>query len=202
MRIISISLCLMAFLATSVFFIGCGSNASDKPAESEKDHATTASCADGECGHDHGAEAGDEATHQHPSEGLHGGHLIELGDEEYHAELLQDEKTNTVTVHLLDGPAKKSVAVAQPEITLQLLRDGKFVKYTLKAVASKDATAKGTASEFTIIDEGLTEAICHDEKTQGRLQVTIDGKPYTGSIKLSCHDHGHADHDGHDGHDH
>ncbi len=182
MRIVSLSLCLMALLVASVSLSGCG----NKPAESED---VPLSC--------------DGAEHQHPTEGPHGGHLIELGDEEYHAELLRDEKTNTVTIHLLDGPAKKTVAVAQPEITLQLLRDGKFVKYTLKAVQSKDASEKGTASEFKIVDQSLTEALCHDEKTQGRLQVTIDGKPYIGTVKLSCHDHDDEhDHDDHAGHKH
>ncbi len=189
MRIVSLSLCLTALLVASVSLTGCG----NKPAESEDAHDAPLSC--------------DGAVHQHPTEGPHGGHLIELGDEEYHAELLRDEKTNTVTIHLLDGPAKKAIAVAASEITLRLLRDGKFVKYTLKAVQSKDASEKGTASEFKIVDKRLTEALCHDEKTQGRLQVTIDGKPYTGAVKLSCHDHddhddhGH-DHDDHAGHEH
>ena len=181
MRIVSLSLCLMALLAASVSLSGCG----NKPAESED---APLSC--------------DGAEHLHPTEGPHGGDLIELGNEEYHAELLRDEKTNTVTVHLLDGPAKKSVAIAEPEITLQLLRDGKFTKYTLKAVQSKDASGKGAASEFKIVDQSLTEALCHDEKTQGKLQVTIDGKPYTGDVKLSGHDHDHDDHDNHDHDDH
>ena len=159
--------------------------------------------------------AGGETAHEHEEghdhdhgDAPHGGQLLELGDEEYHAELLQDEKTNTVTVHLLDGPAKKSVAIAEPEITLQLFREGEFTKYSLKAVEGEDAAKEGTASEFKIVDESLTKALCRDEKTQGRLQVTIDGKPYTGTIKMSCHDHGDDHDDGHDdddehaGHDH
>ncbi len=195
MRIVSLSLCLTALLAASVSLTGCG----DKTVESA---SATLSCdADG---HDRACcpdAQSDGDTHQHPREGPHGGHLIELGDEEYHAELLRDEKTNTVTIHLLDGPAKKSVAIAQPEITLLLLRHGKFVKYALKAVEGQKA------SEFIIVDESLTKALCHDEKTQGRLQVTIDGKPYSGDVKLSCHDHDdhdddHDDHDDHAGHKH
>ena len=33
----------------------------------------------------------DHAGHAHPSEGPHHGDLIELGNEEYHAEILHDE---------------------------------------------------------------------------------------------------------------
>ena len=43
--------------------------------------------------HDHG--------HAHPSEGPHHGALIELGKEDYHAEIVHDEKTDTVTIYIL-----------------------------------------------------------------------------------------------------
>ncbi|MGM0489947.1 MAG: hypothetical protein ACQESR_24720, partial [Planctomycetota bacterium] len=78
-------------------------------------------------GHEHGGEA----TPEHPVEGPHGGHLIELGNEAYHAELLHDETKDSVTVYVLDAAGTKPVAISQPEIVLQLFRDGKFVKYTL-----------------------------------------------------------------------
>ena len=199
MRMVSIFLCLMALLALSVSLTGCG----DKAAESKKEKAASAAPShDSHDGHDHGE---DDAAHQHSVEGPHGGQLIELGDKAFQAEMVQDEKTNTITIHLLDATGKKAVATAQAEITLQLLRDGKFIKYVLKAVPGKD-----TASEFKIVDKSLSESLCHDEKIQGRLQVTIDGKAYTGNIKLSGHDHDDdhdkdhdKDHDHGDGdHDH
>ncbi len=135
--------------------------------------------------------------HVHPTEGPHGGHLIELGNEEYHAELLHDEQTHTVTVHLLDAAGKQPVSVPQPEITVQLFRGGQFVSYALKAVREQgDAT--GTASEFQIVDEALCDALSHEDEIQGRLQVTVDEKPYTGTIEHSSHDHEGHDHEGHD----
>jgi hypothetical protein len=173
MRIISTSLCLIALIAASVSLTGCDSHSTDNRAESQK-------CEAGCTSHDHGAS-------QDPTEGPHGGDLIELGNEEYHAELLIDEKTKTVTIHLLDSPAEKPVAIESPEITLQLLREGKFVKYSLKAVETKDVSKKGTASEFKIVGGGLSDAICQDKKTQGRLQLTINGKPYTGTVKLRAY---------------
>jgi hypothetical protein len=199
MRIALISLYLTVAAALCVSFAGCGSDSSETPTTKivgtpppfptdadEDDHA----------GHDHGAHGG----HEHPSEGPHGGHLIELGNEEYHAELLHDENTHTVTIHLLDGPAKQTVAVSLAEITLQLLRDGQFVKYALKAVQGPEDAA-GAASRFEIVDAALCDALCHGDETHGRLQVTIDGRPYTGTI--AHHDHGEHDHqqEGHPGQD-
>lgn len=98
MRIVSISLCLTALLAINVPLTGCG----DKTAEPKKDK--DASAALSHDGHDH---CDHDATHQHSCEGPHGGHLIELGDKAYQAKLLRDEKTNTVTVHLLDATGEK-----------------------------------------------------------------------------------------------
>jgi hypothetical protein len=136
---------------------------------------------------------GDQAGLAHPTEGPHGGHLIELGNEEYHAELLHDENTHAVTIHLLDGPGKQPLAIPQTEIALQLFQDGKFVKYALKAIQGP-GDAAGAASRFEIVDATLCDALGHEDETRGRLQVTIDGKPYTGTIEHSSH----GDHEGHE----
>ncbi len=195
MRIGSLSLFVPAVLAMSIFLLGCSSDSTGTSTE-ELGDAPSASAADADhddhAGHDHG----DEAGHEHPTEGPHGGHLIELGNEEYHAELLHDEDTHAVTIHLLDGPAKQTVSVPLDEITVQLFQDGQFVKYTLKAVPGQ-GDAAGAASQFDLVDAALCDALCQDEMS-GRLQVTIDGKPYTGTIEHDSHE-GH-DHD--DGHDH
>lgn len=180
---------VMALAAVS----GCGSTTTpaDNSPPSESGHY------EGD-GHDHSGDeaghlAGDghdhdgESAQVHPTEGPHGGHLVELGNEEYHAELLHDEITHTVTVHLLDAAGTQPVALSQPEITLQLFQDGQFVKYALKAIPAPDATA-GTASQFAIVDEALCDALVHGDETRGRLQVTINGKPYTGTIEHSSHD--------------
>lgn len=194
MRIGSLSLSVTAVLAVSLSLVGCGSDSTETTTEKvEGTPPPQASEADLDehAGHDHG----DEAGQGHPTEGPHGGHLIELGNEEYHAELLHDEKTHTVTIHLLDGPAKQTVAVPLAEITLQLFRDGQFVKYALKSVPGP-GDPEGAASRFEIVDAALCDALCHDDETRGRLQVTIDDKPYTGTIEHDSHE-GH-DHEGHD----
>ena len=140
---------------------------------------------------DHEGDATAEDAHDHSAEGPHGGHLIVLGNEEYHAELTHDESTHTVTVYLLDAAATKSVTADQSTIVLRLFQEGEFVEHTLEAT---DA-----ASQFSAADEQLCDALLHANETRGRLQVSIAGKAYTGMIEHKAHDHeGHAD----DDHDH
>lgn len=140
-------------------------------------------------GNDHG---GDDATsesddHVHPDEGPHGGHLIELGDEEYHAELLHDDATHTVTVYILDGTGKEEVGIDQTSIALQVYQDGEYVTHTLAAVGGE-----AKSSEFSLADENLCDLLLDSEELKGRLNVTIDGQDYVGTI--DHHGHDHADH--------
>ncbi|MGC3971942.1 MAG: hypothetical protein QM775_32740 [Pirellulales bacterium] len=138
--------------------------------------------------HDHGKAGHDD--HGHPSEGPHHGQLIELGKEEYHAELIHDDATHKVTIYLLDGAAKKAVAIADKELTVNLVVAGKPQQFQLPAVAQPEDAA-GQASRFELTSEPLCEAL-DEEKTTGRLNLTIAGKPYSGEIKHSDdHDHDH-----------
>jgi hypothetical protein len=206
MRTGHFSLSGLTLLAVTFFFLGCGSDSADTPVQkvggappqsaSATDHSDHEDHGDHE-GHDHG----DAAAQEHPTEGPHGGHLIELGNEEYHAELLHDENTHTVAIHLLDATGKQPVPISSSEITVQLFQGGQFVKYALKGVESPgDPTA--AVSQFQIVDAALCDALSHEQEIKGRLQVTIDGKPYTGTIQHSSHgDHDHEGHD-HAGHEH
>lgn len=134
-------------------------------------------------------EAKEEHAHDHPSEGPHGGHLIELGNEEYHAELAHDDASKTVTVYILDSKAKTPVPIAETELTLNLVVDGTPQQAKL-AAAPQEGEAEGKSSRFSIVDEQLLETL-EGPKTTGRLNVTIDDKPYTGEIVHEAHDHGH-----------
>ncbi len=204
MRFSFTSVCLTAVAVLSFSLAGCGADSSKSSddggaASSEGEHS------EGD-GHDHSEGDGhDHAEDAHPTEGPHGGQLIELGDEEYHAELMHDEDTHKVAIHVLDAAGKKAVAIPAAEISVQLFQDGKFVKYALKAV---DASG-GNASQFELVDDALCDALCAEDGTKGRLQVTINGKPYTGTIAHEGHDHEGHDHEGedhegedHEGHDH
>jgi len=177
----------LAALSLALWILGC-SGAKQPPAEQTGNAPP-------------GAEShAEENDHAHAAEGPHGGHLIELGDGKHQAELLHDEASHTVTVHLLDAAGKNPVRIAEKTVILQLFRDGKFIDYTLAAAG--DADAEG-ASQFTLADEQLVDALSHAENLRGRLRVTIDGQEQMGVIEHSPHEHAghdHAEHD--DDHDH
>lgn len=193
----------LAISTTIVLLAGCGSESPP-----DKTPAADSSHHEGD-GHDHSGEEaghfegdghdhGDAAAGAHPTEGPHGGHLIELGNEEFHAELLHDEASHTVSVHILDSAGKTPVTIDSPQITLQLFIDGQFATHALNSAPGQ---AAGAASHFQTVSESLCDSLCHDEEVRGRLQVSIGGKPFTGTIEHSSH--GEHDHEGHDhGEDH
>ena len=156
--------------------------------------------------------AHDDHGHQHAAEGPHGGELIELGDEQYRAELVHDEAAHKVTVYLLGAEAKKPAASDQTQLTLQIFSNGQFIDYAFEAVS--DDTAEAGASQFATVNEKLSDVLLGSGQVRGRLKVSIKGKPITGIIEHHNHaahdddddhdddDHDDDDHDDHDGHDH
>jgi hypothetical protein len=141
--------------------------------------------------------AGASDEHEHPTEGPHGGHLYEIGNEQYHAEMLHDEGTHKVTVHLLDSTGKQAVSTTETELALLLFRDPQYVTYTLQAVGAGDAGA----SQFELVSEELCELLDHDKKIQGRMQVTIGDESFTVMIEHNPHEHAGHGHDEGAGHD-
>lgn len=164
-------------VALSLASFGCDGGA--KPAASGDDHA----------GHDH-------ADHAHPTEGTHGGALIELGNEEYHAELIHDEKGGSVTIYLLDAHAEKAVPIDATELTINLKHDGMGEQFKL-AAAPDAGDPEGKSSKFVSTEAELAEDLDH-EGAEAQLVVTIEGKQFRGEI---AHDHDHEGH-AHDDHDH
>jgi hypothetical protein len=130
--------------------------------------------------------------HAHPEHGPHGGHLVEFGEEEYHGEVCFDGETKKITVYVLDGEAKKAVPIAEKEVTINLVIDGKPQPFTAKA-APQDGEPEGKSSRFELSGSiEVAEHIKDEEDIQGNVSATIDGKPYSGKI---VHDHDHAGHD-------
>ena len=161
----------VALLAVLIVAVGCekktadtGSNGTSKTSETEDTHDD----------HDH--------AHKAP----HDGHLIDLGrNHEYHAELVDDHDNEMVIVYLLDKDVK-TMAIEQPNVSLILTANEKTETYELAAKTT------GSSSEFTSNDKALLEMLDSAE-VDGKLRVTIDGKPFTGSF----HHHGHEEHHEH-----
>jgi hypothetical protein len=119
--------------------------------------------------------------------GPHGGHLIELGNEEYHAELVFDAKSRKTTIYILDGAAKGPHPIDATEIELHLEADGGEVELMLQA-APEAADGEGKSSRFELAADQLPESIKDEEDFAGHLLLEIDGKSFSGDIK---HDHDH-----------
>lgn len=166
----SYSCLLLALTATlGLSLVGCGGEAkkTDKPKTEEH-------------GHDHGA--GEHAEH-----GPHEGQLIELGKEEYHAELVHDDKTHTITIYLLDGKAKEAVTSDAAELTINLVVDGKPEQFALPATP-QDGEAAGKVSRFQLVSEPLCKAL-DSKEVKGRLNVKLGDQTFAGDLAPHAHEH-------------
>lgn len=158
---------------------GCGKAGTDGSGTLATPPPATA----GEGDHDHDA-------HAHPSEGPHHGDLIELGNEEFHAEIVHGEG-GAVTVYVLDSAAKAAVPVEATEILLNVSHDGKPEQFRL--TATPDASdPSGKSSKFNVVNADLAKHL-DDEHTTAKLVITIAGKQFTGKVE-----HKHDDEHGHE----
>ena len=124
--------------------------------------------------------------HAHASAGPHGGGLIELGNEEYHAELVHNDAEGTVTIYILDSVAKAAVPIDATEVIINLKHDGKGEQFKLPAAADQGDPA-GKSSRFVSSDAELAEDLDH-EGSEPQLVMVINGKQYRGAV---AHEHGH-----------
>lgn len=136
--------------------------------------------------HDHG--------HAHASQGPHGGSIIELGTEDFHAELVHDDEAGNVTIYFLDATAKAAAPIDAPEVNVNVRHDGEAQQFRLAALSAEE-DPQGKSSRFVSTHKDLAGELDHDH-AHGQLVVTINGKQYRGNIQ---HDH---DHHGHDVHNH
>ena len=141
----------------------------------------------------HDAEHGHVHEHDHgDGHGPHEGDLIELGNEEYHAEAVFDEDKHKVVIYLLGSDAKSAVPIDAKELILELPGKDAPVTHTL-AATPQDGDGEGKSSRFEITSDELIEAYHHDPKIVGKFKVTIGGKEFEGKLTHS-HDHDHGDH--------
>ncbi len=137
-------------------------------------------------GDDH-AHEGHEHAHVH---GPHDGHLIEIGEEEYHAEWTHDD-SGKVTVYILDAEAKKEVPIAAEEISIDTVVGGKTTTFKLPAVDASTGDMP-MASKFEIVDKGLLGVLeSLSDGVTATLKVTIGDKPFEAKIEHDDHGHKH-----------
>lgn len=137
--------------------------------------------------------AADHDDHDHAA-GPHGGAIVELGEDEYHAEVVVDGKTHTLTVYLLGPDAKTATPVAAASATV-MTEDQ--TSLALKA-SPQEGEAEGKASKFELVDEAAVGALVDAGYLHGAFQIEIEGKPFRGDIDAHFDGGSHDDHD----HDH
>lgn len=140
------------------------------------------------------AETADE-HHEHPSHGPNGGDLIELGEEDYHAEFVHGDD-DSITIYVLGSDAKTSVPIEAAEMTINVSHDGTPEQFKL-AASPAEGDPEGKSSRFVSSDGELSEHL-HEEGAHAKLVVDIAGTQFTGAIAHE-HDaeHGHAHEHGH-----
>lgn len=131
--------------------------------------------------------------HDHGAKGPHGGGIVELGEEEYHAEIVVDHDSHAVAVYVLGKDGKTAELVTEKEITIT--PEGKEA-LTLKAAPQKDE-AEGKTSKFELVNDDLVHELMEAGFLHGDLRITINDKKYVGHIDYhldgSDHDHDHAE---------
>lgn len=128
--------------------------------------------------------------HAHATEGPHHGPLIELGNEEYHAEVVHDDATGAVTIYLLDSHAEKSVTTTATEAVINLKHGDTPEQFKL-AAQPEEGNPAGQTSRFTLTDKELVEHL-HEAAAGAKINVTIADTPYSGAIPAEDHaEHGH-----------
>lgn len=129
----------------------------------------------------------DKPAHGHNA--LHGGHLIDLGGGKYHAELTHDA-THKVGVYVLDASAAQAAPIDAEMMTVNCLVNNRPAQFVLSAAPQPD-DPPGKASYFELVSEALCDA--WDSPGAGaRLNVLINGKPYTGDVAAHDHAAGHS----------
>ena len=158
--------------AIALTFAGCEPQAAKAPASGAGKAPANGA------GHDH--------EHEHVHHGPHGGHIMAIGNEEYHAEWTHDE-SGKVTFYILDAAAMKEVPIAAEEIAIDVkIGKNEPVTYKLAAVNPQE----GKSATFEKVDKellGVLETIKDNKGTVCTLHVTIDGKQF--SQKVEEHDH-------------
>jgi hypothetical protein len=123
--------------------------------------------------------------HEH-EHGPHSGHLVELGEEEHHAEVVFDAKSAKLTIYILDSTAKKAEPIDAKDVALKLTIDGKSEGFKLSPVPDT-GDPKGKSSRFELAgDPDIKAHIKDEEDLKGTVNVTIGNKNFSGDIK---HEH-------------
>jgi hypothetical protein len=128
----------------------------------------------------------DGHDHAHVHHGPHGGHIMEIGEEEYHAEWTHDEN-GKVTFFILNAEATKEVPIAAEDLTIEVkIGNNEPATYKLAAMNAQD----GKASAFEAVDKNLAGVLeTLSEGVSATIKkLTIGDKTFE-NLKIEEHKH-------------
>ncbi len=164
---------LFLALALLPLAAGCpGSSGSNKPAEN----------------HGHNDHA-----HSHDT-GPAGGHIIELGDEQYHVEWLHDDEEGRLTFIVRDGDVKEEVPIDADHLTVELTvknDQGEDVSQEIEIPAIGRTDEKPQTARFELVDKAAIVSIVGGKDVKVMLHVPIGEEDFSAEIKHDAH-HGHS----------
>jgi len=163
---------ICVLLAGSVFSSGCGQPKSDYKATQDLKKAGTS-----DHDHDHSSHQG---GHTHYGAGPHGGSIIELGGDDFHAELVLDHAAHALRIFLLTSDAKTPLPTKGQEVTLTM---DKNQKLSLKAVPL-DGEEAGMSSRFELVDEEFIHKLVESGFLHGDLAVPIGEKTFSSHLDI------------------
>ena len=135
--------------------------------------------------------------HQHEGEHAHapgalgpqGGHVLELGEEQYHAEWTHEDLSGEIVIYLLDADIKQDVTTTAELITITTTIRGESQTYEL-AADNQDQGDPPRPTRFKTTNPNLLTA----QKQAGsgvkaEMRVIIDGTFFRGTFEKHDHDH-------------
>lgn len=129
-----------------------------------------------------------EHAHEHVH-GPHDGELIEIGDEEYHAELIHDDQAGAVTIYVLDDAHEKAVPIEAAAITIKMVVNATPVEFKVVAKPQEGDPA-GKASRFESKEQALGLAL-DNEQAERELVIAIGEKTYHAKFAHFDDEHHH-----------
>ena len=125
-----------------------------------------------------GAHSG--TSSERDAQGPHHGQLIALGENEYFAEIVDDEEAGVVTAYMLDNTARTPAAIESPDVTILTNHEGKSKKFRLSK-APETTDAEGLSSCYKLADAKLSKDLGR-EGVRYYFSVTIEEKTYRSSV--------------------
>jgi hypothetical protein len=117
-----------------------------------------------------------QTTHHHEHKAPHGGTPVELGEEEYHLELLIDPAKGLLSAYVLDGELENFVRLQQESFRIMAKNPAGDVPLSFKGVAN---TATGEKLGDTSLFEAQSDWLKSNSNFDGILEeIMIKGKAY------------------------